>query len=489
MADMAFDPDAYLKQKTVVAQAPSGFDPDAYLKQKAAPDDNAVQSFSKQHQGLIQGGLNALPAAGMMGGGVLGAAAGPVGAVGGAAGGGALGQQLKGLGEMYLLGKDKKEGDLAKDTAQAGVAGASAEAGGMVLGKGAEALADTPFAKSVGGYVGGSLAKAGETISGLPKKVIEAYAKRSDEIERMAKSSDYNVAQAADNVREQFLNQIKTFKDKWNDTIGETLKGNNEKVDGNKILDSINEAKSKINSKLYPGELQNIDKHLADQVKAVQDDNGMISVSDAHDLKRNLQDLASTAYQRPGQIFQTTNEAATVAKSGAAKARELVSAAVPNVAKANSKLAELHDIEDSINKNMLAEGKPEAGLIAAGTGSNERNVLNLEKLGKLTGNNMTAPAENLAAMKYIGDAKWNPLEQTGKAAARMGTGALLGGAESAREGHGFGPGAAIGALLANPATVKAAIKGGLLSKEAIQALVSTPAGQGLLGKMALQAGK
>ena len=95
-------------------------------------------------RGFVQGTLNQLPAAGTIGGGIIGGAGGTLaepgggtafGAMGGAALGNATGQGLKNLGEQYLLGKDKQSGDYIKDEAGGLMEGAGAEMGGQVLGK------------------------------------------------------------------------------------------------------------------------------------------------------------------------------------------------------------------------------------------------------------------------------------------------------------------------------------------------------------------
>lgn len=87
-------------------------------------------------RGLIQGSLDALPAAGAIGGGVL-AGAGTMGlaAVGGAGLGAGMGAALKNLGEDYILGKEKTRAEIYGDPALAVLEGGTAEMGGAVAGK------------------------------------------------------------------------------------------------------------------------------------------------------------------------------------------------------------------------------------------------------------------------------------------------------------------------------------------------------------------
>ena len=188
----------------------------------------------------------------------------------------------------------------------------------------------------------------------------------------------------------------------------------------------------------------------------------MMSVQDASDVKSFLQDKASSSYRNSGDIFALGKDSAEAAKSAAADARQLINKAAPEVAEANSTLAKLHEIEDKMNLNLIAVGKPEAALLAAGTGGNVRNVKYLQQLGELTGTNMLGEAEKLAAMRTFGKPPLLPMDTTGKTLTRMavggGAGSLLGGPV----------GAAVGAGLSSPATLKAAIDAGLLGKEALK---------------------
>ncbi len=134
------------------ASAKPKFDPSQPFE--AAPEQSAKASgdwrdtelpLGTTPRGLIQGGLNALPTAGMLGGGVMGAAAGTaaapgLGTVGGAVGGAGLGaaggEALKNLGERYLLGQEKTRADIYGKPAMGLVEGATGEMGGAIIGKG-----------------------------------------------------------------------------------------------------------------------------------------------------------------------------------------------------------------------------------------------------------------------------------------------------------------------------------------------------------------
>ncbi len=135
MAD--FNPDQYLAKKS-----PQGFDPDKYLADKSPP---------AQGNGLIEGGLRALPFAGGLFGGAAGTVAGPVGAVGGAAAGGYAGKSLENmargfLGSPYSDTLPKADTSLGRMAAVTGQNLAEApkqaanEMGGQVIGAGAGLL-------------------------------------------------------------------------------------------------------------------------------------------------------------------------------------------------------------------------------------------------------------------------------------------------------------------------------------------------------------
>ncbi len=117
-----FDPDKFLADTNHVE-----FNPDEFLK-NTAPEPSMKER-------LIQGGLNTLPTAGMIAGGILATpeTAG-LGTVAGATAGGIAGNELKRIGEKYLLGKDQTSGmEHIKEAAKVGAESAAAEAGGQAL--------------------------------------------------------------------------------------------------------------------------------------------------------------------------------------------------------------------------------------------------------------------------------------------------------------------------------------------------------------------
>lgn len=436
-------------------------------------------------RGYTKGLLNTLPTAGMLAGGAVGGAAagglsagvaGPVGAVTGAGLGSMAGESLKKLGEKYILGeeypdREKFYGDIGKSALE----GAAGEMGGQVIGKLGKIAAESKVGKKVGEVAGNVGAKVGEMFTGVPEQEIKTYAKNAEKISEMAKSSDNNVAEAADQLRTKFAKDIANAKMGINSQLDPVLKQSGKMVEAKPVLDALNEAKSAIDADFYPEQIKQVNS-LIDSIKRKVDD-GMMTAYDANLTKRFLQDKASSAYRNPGDIFSVGTEAANAAKAGAAKLRVLVNDAVPEVAALNNRLADLHRIDDMMNANLISAGKPEAGLLSAGSGGNLRNAKALSQLGDFTGTDMLGDAQNLAAMRTFGSPKLMAADTTGKAVGRMG---LAG-------GLGFlagGPAGAVGAAgITSPAALRTAIDTGRLTKEMLKNReVQTMLGKGLLNK-------
>src|SRR5260221_690902 len=131
-------------------------------------------------------------------------------------------------------------------------------------------------------------------------------------------------------------------------------------VEAKPILDAIEAQKSKINAKLNPEKLAEIDA-VSEKIKRVVNEKGMMSVQDLNDVKNDLQETAKGAYSKAGQIFTVGKDTQTAAKGGAAQARKMLNTAASEVADANNQLAQMHGLEKNMNGNLIAPGKPEAG--------------------------------------------------------------------------------------------------------------------------------
>lgn len=406
-------------------------------------------------------GMNALPTAGAIGGGLMASATGP-GAIVGAGLGAAGGESLKQLGERYILGEEPKSlGENLKSVAQEGARGLVSETGAQLVGPSLKLAKNIPGVEKGLEMAGKGASKIGELLTGVPEKAIQTYAKNADEISAMAKSTDNNTFEAANQMRSDFGKSIDETRKGINEKIGNVLKGSEKRVGANPILDALRDAKTKINENLYPEQLDQI-KDLENKVGKMVGEDGAMSVADAHEVKGFLQEKASSAYRSPGQPFSLGTEAARAAKSAGAKARGLINKAEPEVAGANEKLAKLHDIQDNMNMNLITEGKPEAGLISAGSGTNPRNLSQLKELGEATESDMASGAEKLAAMRHFGSPSLSAADTTGKAAVRHGMAGLLG----YEAGH--IPGAIAATVLTSPTSLKAAIDTGRFTAKMLQ---------------------
>ena len=441
-----FDPDKYLEKKKQ-----KGFDPDAYLEKKKAKTvnvdlgqveageheensvpvnipldwmDEPVPVVGGTPRGYIKGGAESLPIIGGIGGAVLGTAGGPVGTVGGAAAGGYLGKAAENFIEKEVLGEEKERKDVYVEPLISAAEMGAGEGIGTAVTKGGKVLLNTSLGKQATGAIKGGATKIAASLTGLAEQEIKTFAKNAEKIKKMFKDSDGDTFEAAEQLRAAWADKVKSFRQSMNDQISTALKSSTKTVDLKPITEALEAGKSKINAKLYPEQISQIDD-LIQKAKSLAK-KGKLSVSDANDIKHFLQGKASASYTPQGVIFPLGSEAAKAAKSGAAIARKLVNSAESSVAQANNRLQFLHDIEDTMNRNMLKMGSPEASIMAAGTGGNPRNAKALDKLGKLLGSDILGDAQNLAAMRSFGNPSWLPVDGTGKSLTRMSVGAGVG---------------------------------------------------------------
>jgi hypothetical protein len=397
-------------------------------------------------EGLGRSALEALPVAGSLVGGALGSLVAPVaGTIGGAGLGAAAGKALEQAGKKAFFdeGPQTREAQY-KGIIGEGLAGAGAEMTGPLISKGVSKV----------GEMLPTVSKVASQLTGIPEQEIKTYKARSKEIETLAKASDKSTIEAADIIRQKYMKDIRNSKDVINKGIDDVLKNSDKSIKVQPVVDKLNEYKNKIDKALYPEQIAQVDDIIS-QVQATSE-NGLIPAARANGVKKFLQLKAESAYQGPGDIFSVGKEAANVAKQAAAKTRMLIDEVEPKVTQLNSQLADLHNIESNMNKNLIKEGSPEAALMAAGTGGNPRNVRSLEKLGEFTGTPMLQEAQDLAAMRTFTDVPFLPIDTTGKSMTRLGAGSSIGASLGGLVG-GL-PGAAIGGTLGGIATSPAATK-------------------------------
>jgi len=305
-------------------------------------------------------------------------------------------------------------------------------------------------------------------ITGLPRETVKNYIKYFDEIEDVLKKYDGDIAVAADDVREEFQRQIQAARRKNSAAITESLEQlyPEKTVDVSNVVDELSQQRAKLNPRLRPDEVAEIDE-LITTIQAAAPGNEA-SVPVLFDIKELLQERASRAYQKAGQFFVPGKASQRAAKEAARVARIDLNKAAPEIAEANKKLKRLHEVEDRISKNLITPGKSEGLLLTAGRQPGGRRAQQLRLAEEAAGKDFTTQARILSAAKDIERAGLLPGPETGVTATRIGLGGVAGYALG-------GPtGAAIGAALTSPLAFKTAVKSGMISKRVLDAAVGTP---------------
>lgn len=343
--------------------------------------------------------------------------------------------------------------------------GVLAQAGGNALMKAAPVVGNG--LKYVGDKASKLATKVASNLTGIDEQVIRTYASRADKIKDLLKRSGGDIAEAADVERQAINKELQVTRQTLNNQISKTLENPEfaeQLVPGKAILQTIDDQIKKVSevtAKFRPDEINEL-KNTRDLVASFLDDGGNINLKNLHAVTQELQSIAKPAYANGGLIFSRGELAAKVAKGAAAEGRRLVNESAPAIKAANNQLSRLHSIEDIMNRNMLRVGKPEASLVAAGSG-NARGARVLKAIDKVTGGSALERAENLAAAKTFGNVSLNPMDYTGKALARMATGSGIGYVTGGEEG------ALVGAALSSPAALKLTMDAGRFAGRLAQA--------------------
>jgi hypothetical protein len=428
------------------------------LDLKAAEEANPKTALASNVLGAIGSGIGT---AGLLGGGLKGALA--TGAVSGG---------------TKALSEAENPTEAAKDVGE-GVA-----FGGLTHGviKGAEKVA--PIAGKIGNKV---LSKTGEAFTGIPEKSIKTYIEKTKKINDMIKKSGGDIANLSDDVKGKIVKDISSTKGRLSQDIGNTLDqlGDDKTMPVGNLLDELNKSSGKlaIKIKANPQIGKDFDE-LFQMITNLSDENGNVSPKEMHVIKELFQDEAKSSYLKGGQMFSRGSEAQKAAKQVARLARQDINEAAPAIAKANNTLAELHSIESNLNRNVLNQGGSSAALKSIGSGTNKQQEKLLRRIGDITETNPVGAASDFSSASDFTSPGLIPIDSTGKAAARMAMGGLL--------GHHYGGeiGTVLGTAASSPALWKAGIQAkGLLgdyaikpSKEVIELYLRSPEGQKQLRK-------
>lgn len=346
--------------------------------------------------------------------------------------------------------------DIAADPATfltgAGIA-KTATRGGKIA-KGAKAAASQ--AGQVGAKVGAkAVQKGGAALTGVPEEVVRTYMNKTKKINKIIGETGGDITVAADDFRQGLQDALRQTKSKYNKALGNAI----DKAPANSFSSSkpIEDAILKVRKTLDPALEADSIKEVDELIDMIKTKGGKVNAKDANKIKRIFQDYGKRTYAKDGKMFASSSEAAErAAKEAASEARKIESKLAPGAAKANAKLSELRNYEKNINKNLIAPGKPDASITAAGSGANRRNLEALQKAEDLTGYRAVEGAEDLAAAKVFGNTPILPMDATGKSATRVAAGYLLGGPA--------------GAAMTSPLALKAAINAGDISVDLVRKL-------------------
>lgn len=347
-----------------------------------------------------------------------------------------------GQGAVMSAAQNRKPGESWQDTIDRAESGAKLS-GGIQLA--AEAV---PY---VGKALGAASRKIGAAISGVDENLIKNYAARTDEVNDLIKQSGGDVTVAADQVRTELADGIQKTKQGLSARISKTLEQTAPDVQtpAAPILEKLKAARARLNPNFKASAIRDLDEIIGAIESEAKD--GVLSVSSLYQVKQYLNEASAPAYNKGGQIFTRASEAAKAARDAAYEARKMLRPVAPAISEADSQLSKLHAIERRLNKNLLAAGKPDGALLAAGSGANPRNAATLRELERVSGVPASQRAMDLATARTFASPAVLPSDYTGKAVARQAGAALLG------TGIGGPVGGAVGAALASPMAVKVGV--------------------------------
>lgn len=332
---------------------------------------------------------------------------------------------------------------------------------GAKLSGGIQAVAES--LPVVGKMAGALTKKIGSAISGVDESLIKNYADRTDEVNNLIKQSNGDMTVAADQVRSELAAGIQSTKQKLNAQISQTLKEASPEanVSIEPIIKALENAKAKLNPNFKSGAIAEIEEMIAAIGKEAKE--GKVNVSSLYQIKQYLNEGSASAYNKGGQIFTRAGEAARAAKDAANEARSALEPVAGAISQADRQLSKLHSLERRMNKNLLQAGKPEAALLAAGSGANPRNAATLRELERFAGVPASQRAKDLATARTFANPSLTPADFTGKAAARVLAAGGIGAAVA-------GPvGAAVGSAVASPMAVKIGVNAANVAGRAARA--------------------
>ena len=274
---------------------------------------------------------------GLVGGGMVGSSAGPVGTVAGAGLGYAGAKRITKATDVALgLESPETAGTAFKQAGKDVVEGAAIEAGGQVLGKVAPPVAKYVGEKSQQAARGlyKSSAKFPTTLSNTERSKLAETALRENIL-----PTEKGLGKLAQTQRD--------ILDSVNKAV-ENVSSKGGKIETNKVLKQLDYAYDKARLSDDPVGYTKIIDGIAKKFRAHGE---TISVSDAHQIKKNIYKLLPSKAYEPN--FAATERVSITGRKGLGRGlKEGVEQAVPGAKEANARAKELIDLSEVLNKTV-----------------------------------------------------------------------------------------------------------------------------------------
>lgn len=336
----------HLSGKSAKEEHPlSGDTPATRMKAMNPPEVNdGTPEWAGKHPNLYAGLRTAkdiidptVEGVGLVGGGILGSGAGPAGSVVGAGTGYAGAKRLTKATDV-MLGFEQPEtaGQAFKQTGKDVVEGATIEAGGQILGK-----AIPPAAK----YVGEKAQKGAKRLYAHAAK----FPTTLPNVERgkLAETAFREKIMPTEKGLGKLAQTQRDILDSVDAAVG-SVSNKGGKIDTQKILKQLDYAYEKARLSDDPAGYTRIIDGIAKKFKAHGD---TISVSDAHQIKKNIYKLLPSKAYEP--TFAASERVSITGRKGIGRGlKEGVEQAVPGVKEANARAKELIDLSEVLNKTV-----------------------------------------------------------------------------------------------------------------------------------------
>lgn len=402
--------------------------------------------------GLKKAAIESLPIAG----GLIGT----LGGLPGVAAGAAAGKTLENIAEKYLLGEEKTRPQVYIEPAGEAVAAVTGEKLAPAIGQGIARL---------GSAIGRGARKTVSGLSSIPEKAIETYMDRPQAVKAIGDLSESTALQdASDELRKNAVQAIRDFQKDANNDIYYILKSK-----GDNLLDisSIKQSAEKTIKSLNP-KIKEDAKSIADIQEMINQFTDLqvnpklpfVKASDVHRMKQVLQDAVD--YNIDGTVKVKSGFSEREYAKMASLSKQLVEKVAPEIKSINQKLAQMHNINRNINKNLISPEKTAAAVMGVGSGQNQQAIKQMEKLEDLTQFPYVSGAEEISSAQHFNNPPLLPAIQTGRGLAPI----ALGGQQALYQGlQGDVAGAAMGlgvASLGSPLAIKGMMDSILLAKKA-----------------------